>query len=90
MLLCSSNSETKGAECYETFAKMQECFSRFPGVYKTGDDDEEDDLNDEKLSKMLDKDAQTNTEAENGQSAASNSTSVVEAKSTSQWIFEQI
>lgn len=36
----NSSSETKGVECYETFAKMQECFSRYPGVYKAASDDE--------------------------------------------------
>lgn len=44
-----SSSETKGVECYETFAKMQDCFSRYPGVYKTADDDDENDKEDNSI-----------------------------------------
>jgi mitochondrial intermembrane space import and assembly protein 40 len=46
-----SESETKGAECYDAFKTMRDCFSKYPSVYKQ--DDEENDAD---LDGMLDED----------------------------------
>lgn len=40
----NSEAEPKGSDCYDQFATMQECFSRYPTVYnKSGSPDEDDD-----------------------------------------------
>jgi mitochondrial intermembrane space import and assembly protein 40 len=39
-----SESETKGAECYEAFKTMRDCFSKYPSVYKQDDEDNEPDM----------------------------------------------
>lgn len=45
MLISShpSTAEEKGSDCIDKFKAMQECFQRFPDLYKDYDDDEEEE-----------------------------------------------
>lgn len=38
-----SEAEPKGSDCYEEFAEMQECMSKYPTLYGTDKDDEKED-----------------------------------------------
>lgn len=37
-----SEETAKGSDCYDAFKTMQECFTKYPGVYNKNDDDNDD------------------------------------------------
>ncbi|CAG8704466.1 13048_t:CDS:2 [Dentiscutata heterogama] len=41
-----SKAEQKGADCLDAFKEMNDCFKKYPDVYKTEHDDNLDDLDD--------------------------------------------
>ncbi|XP_075222187.1 mitochondrial intermembrane space import and assembly protein 40-B [Lycorma delicatula] len=42
-----SKEDPKGSECFESFRKMQTCMAKYPTLYNTPDDEEEDEFRSE-------------------------------------------
>ena len=47
-----STAEEKGSDCIDKFKAMQECFQRFPELYKDYDEDSEETAEEEKGEKV--------------------------------------
>lgn len=68
-----STAEPKGSDCLEQFKEMNDCMSRYPGLYKKSDDE------DEKLSSLEGQNpVDSSKEIDNSSSAITQETTKVE------------